>query len=132
MAYCSIGACSRQSSNWNGMCNVHFVIQNEANGNLCIERNCRNGIFRTDRCRYHYFKYLKIFRVTSYCCEDNCERKRVGTYLRCVTHIEEENRKKDKICSLKDCKKGIFYTDKCQKHHKQASRQIQKTSRRSK
>ena len=50
----------------------------------------------------------------------------VGTYLRCVTHIEEENRKKDKICSVQDCKKGIFYTDKCQKHHKQAIRQIQK------
>ena len=122
MAYCSVGACTRQSSNWNGLCHIHFVINNESNGNLCIERNCRNGIFRTDRCRQHYYKYLKTFRISSYCCEENCERKRISTYTRCTVHIEEENRKKNKICSVENCKKGVLYTDKCRKHYRQEER----------
>ena len=130
MSYCSIGACTRQSANWNGLCNIHFVINNEANGNLCIERNCRNGIFRSDRCRYHYHKYLKKFRSTSYCGEENCERKRVGTYVRCVVHIEEENRKKNKVCVIENCKNGVFYSNKCRKHHRQEIRET--TSRRNK
>ena len=113
---CIAEGCKRKSANWNTFCNVHFVENNFKNGNLCIERECLDGVFRKDRCRSHYFQYLKKFQLSLNCLYKGCKKRRNYPRRFCMTHVELTNIELGKICKIEGCQRGTYTSGLCCKH----------------